>query len=115
MLAQTATNTFMHHGASATNSHFVTFTPGSSAVVATTRESAYTAPTIGNRTTRAGKFPGSLIYVVAPSNWVGRVREIRVTRPAIFGQRLDTSPGVIEGYVYGQSTTTTGDSVLLEY
>jgi hypothetical protein len=56
-----------------------------------------------------------LIYVVAASNWVGRVREIRVTRPAIFGQRLDTSPGVIEGYVYGQSTTTTGDSVLLEY
>ena len=115
MLSQTTTNTFMHHGASVANSHCVTFTPGTGTVVPTTRESAYSAPTAQQRTTRAGKFPGSLLYFVSASNWVGRLREIRVTRPAIFGQRLDTTPGTIKGYVYGQSTTTNGDAVLLEY
>jgi hypothetical protein len=115
MLTNAATNTFMNHGASSTNSHFVTFAPGNGTIVPTTRENFYFSITAAQRTTRAGKFPGTPLYVTSTSNWVGRVREIRVIRPAIFGQRLDTTPGTIKGYVYAQSTSTNGDSVLLEY
>jgi len=115
MLNNAATNTFMNHGASSTNSHFVTFAPGTGTIVPTARENFYFSITAAQRTTRAGKFPGTPLYVTSTSNWVGRVREIRVIRPAIFGQRLDTTLGTIKGYVYAQSTSTNGDAVLLEY
>jgi hypothetical protein len=115
MLTNATANAFMNHGTGSGNSHFVTFAPGSGTIVPTTRESFYFNVTSAQRTTRAGKFPGSLVYVGSASNWVGRVREIRVTRPALFGQRLDTTPGTIKGYAYGQNSATVGDTVLLEY
>jgi len=115
MLTNAATNTFMNHGTSSGGSHFVTFAPGTGTIVPSARENFYFSITAAQRTTRAGKFPGTPLYVTSTSNWVGRVREIRVIRPAIFGQRLDTTPGTIKGYVYAQSTSTNGDAVLLEY
>jgi len=115
MLTNAATNTFMNHGTSSGGSHFVTFAPGTGTIVPSVRENFYFSITAAQRTTRAGKFPGTPLYVTSTSNWVGRVREIRVIRPAIFGQRLDTTPGTIKGYVYAQSTSTNGDAVLLEY
>lgn len=115
MLTNASTNAFMGHSSGSSNSHFVTFTPGTANVVATTRENFYFNLTTTQRTTRNSKFPGSPLYVVSASNWVGRVREMRVIRPALFGQRLDISPGNIKGYVYAQSSSTNGDAVLMEY
>jgi hypothetical protein len=115
MLTNAATNTFMNHGTSSGGSHFVTFAPGTGTIVPSVRENFYFSITAAQRTTRAGKFPGTPLYAASASNWVGRVREIRVIRPALFGQRLDTTPGVIKGYVYAQNSNTNGDAVLLEY
>ena len=114
MLNFAVTNVFMGHGGSSTNSHFLTFTPGSATMVATVREIGLNAQTAANRTTRAGKFPASVMYAVCASNWCGRIRELRLIRPASFGQRIDAA-GVNKGYVFSFSTTTGGDSVLMEY
>ena len=114
MLTNTVVNTFMWHGGSATNAHFLTFTPGSATMVATLREIVITSQTAANRTTRAGRFPASVMYATCVANWCGRIREFRMIRAATFGQRVD-SVGVNKGYVFASSTTTPGDSVLMEY
>lgn len=114
MLNFAVINVFMGHGGSATNAHFLTFAPGSATMVATLREIGINAQTAANRTTRAGRFPATVMYAVCAANWCGRIREIRLIRPASFGQRVD-SAGVNKGYVFSFSTTTGGDSVLMEY
>ena len=114
MLNFAAVNTFLWHGGSATNAHFLTFTPGSATMVATLRENGLNAQTAANRTTRAGRFPATVMYATCVANWCGRVREVRFIRAATFGQRVD-SAGVNKGYVFASSTTTAGDSVLMEY
>lgn len=114
MLNFALVNTFMGHGGSSTNAHFLTFTPGSATMVATLREIGTNAQTAANRTTRAGRFPATVMYAVCAANWCGRIREIRLIRPASFGQRIDAA-GVNKGYVFASSTTTPGDSVLMEY
>jgi hypothetical protein len=114
MLTNTVVNTFMWHGGSATNAHFLTFTPNTGTMVATLREIVIASQTAANRTTRAGRFPASVMYATCVANWCGRIREFRLIRPATFGQRVD-SVGVNKGYVFASSTTTPGDSVLMEY
>jgi hypothetical protein len=114
MLNSATVNVFMGHGGSATNAHFLTFTPGSATMVATLREIGINAQTAANRTTRAGRFPATVMYAVCAANWCGRIREIRLIRPATFGQRVDAA-GVNKGYVFSFSTLTGGDSVLMEY
>jgi hypothetical protein len=114
MLTNTVVNTFMWHGGSSTNAHFLTFTPNSATMVATLREIVIASQTAANRTTRAGRFPASVMYATCVANWCGRIREFRLIRPATFGQRVD-SAGVNKGYVFASSTTTPGDSVLMEY
>jgi hypothetical protein len=114
MLNSNTVNTFMYHGSSATNAHFLTFTPGTATMVATLREIVITAQTATNRTTRTGRFPGTVMYAICGANWCGRIRELRLIRAATFGQRVDAA-GVNKGYVFASSTTTVGDSVLMEY
>lgn len=114
MLNFAVTNVFMGHGGSASNSHFLTFTPGSATMVATLREIGLNAQTAANRTTRAGRFPATVMYATCAANWCGRIREIRLIRPASFGQRIDAA-NVNKGYVFSSSTLTGGDSVLMEY
>lgn len=114
MLNAAIVNVFMGHGPSATNSHFLTFSPGTGTMVATLRETVLNAQTAANRTTRLGKFPATVMYAVCAANWCGRIREMRLIRQATFGQRVDAS-GVNKGYVFASSTLTAGDSVLMEY
>jgi hypothetical protein len=54
------------------------------------------------------------MYATCVANWCGRIREFRLIRASTFGQRVD-SAGVNKGYVFASSTTTPGDSVLMEY
>ena len=114
MLNFATTNVFMGHGGSATNAHFLTFAPNTGTMVATLREVGINAQTAANRTTRAGRFPATVMYATCVANWCGRIREIRLIRPASFGQRVDAA-GVNKGYVFSFSTLTGGDSVLMEY
>jgi hypothetical protein len=114
MLNSSVINVFMGHGGSATNAHFLTFTPGTATMVATLRETVLSAQTAAMRTTRAGRFPATVMYARCDANWCGRIREMRVIRPASFGQRVDAA-GVNKGYVFSFSTITGGDSVLMEY
>ena len=114
MLTNAATNVFMGHGVSSTNSHFVTFLPGLSTVAATTRSNFYFSMTVNSYTSRAGKYPTIPIYCVTSGNWCGRVREIRVMRPATSGARIDAS-GVNKGYVYATNANNATDAVLLQY
>jgi len=114
MLNFAIVNTFLGHGGSATNAHFLTFSPGTGTMVGTLRETGLNAQTAANRTTRAGRFPGTVVYAVCAANWCGRVREVRFIRAATFGQRVD-SAGVNKGYVFASSTLNAGDSVLMEY
>ena len=83
-------------------------------MTATSREAFFFSVTAPSRTTRTGKFPATVMYATQGTNWCGRIREIRVIRPATFGQRLDAS-GVNKGYVYASNTTSATDSVLMEY
>lgn len=114
MLNQNVVNTFLGHGASSGNAHFLTFTPGSATIAATLRENFVISQTAANRTTRNGKFPATVMYATCAANWCGRIREVRVIRAATFGQRVDDA-GVNKGYVFASSTTTAGDSVLMDY
>ena len=114
MLNFALVNTFMGHGGSATNAHFLTFAPGSATMVATLREIGTNAQTAANRTTRAGRFPATVMYAVCAANWCGRIREFRIIRASTFGQRVDAA-GVNKGYVFSSSTLNAGDSVLMEY
>lgn len=114
MLTNATTNVFLGHGASATNSHFVTFNPGLSTVAATTRSHFYFSMTVASMTSRAGKFPTIPIYCGTAATWCGRVREIRVMRPATSGSRIDAS-GVNKGYVYATNAINATDAVLLQY
>jgi hypothetical protein len=114
MLGAAVINVFMGHGGSATNAHFLTFTPSTSTMVATLRETVLNSQTAAMRTTRAGRFPATVMYATCAANWCGRIREMRIIRPASFGQRVDAA-GVNKGYVFSFSTLTGGDSVLMEY
>lgn len=114
MLGSGVAGTFMANGGSANNSHFFSFTPGSGVMHGTARENSYAGVTSASRTTRAGKFPATVMYAVGTTAWAGRIREMRVIRPATFGQRLDAA-GVNKGYIFAATTTTPGDSVLMEY
>jgi hypothetical protein len=114
MLNSAVINVFMGHGGSATNAHFLTFTPGNGTMVATLRDSVLSLQTAATRTTRAGRFPATVMYANCTANWCGRIRELRVIRPSSFGQRVD-SAGVNKGYVFSFSTISGGDSVLMEY
>lgn len=114
MLTNATTNVFLGHGGSATNSHFVTFNPGLSTTAATTRSNFHFSMTVNSYTSRAGKYPTIPIYCVTTNNWCGRVREIRVMRPATSGARIDAS-GVNKGYVYATNSINATDAVLLQY
>lgn len=114
MLNFATVNVLLGHGGSSTNSHFLTFSPGTATMVATLREIGLNLQTAANRTTRAGRFPASVMYATCVANWCGRIREFRLIRAATFGQRIDAA-GVNKGYVFASSTTTSGDSVLMEY
>lgn len=114
MLNFATINVFMGHGNTNTNAHFLTFTPGSATMVTTLREVGINAQTAANRTTRAGRFPATVMYATCAANWCGRIREMRIIRPSSFGQRVDAA-GVNKGYVFSFSTITGGDSVLMEY
>lgn len=114
MLTNATTNVFLGHGGSATNSHFVTFNPGLATTAATTRTNFHFSMTVNSYTSRAGKYPTIPIYCVTTANWCGRVREIRVMRPATSGARIDAS-GVNKGYVYATNASNATDAVLLQY
>lgn len=112
-----ASGTLWAHSTSAGNPHGYIWRPGVTTIDTVSRQwlSTGTATAV-HHTNLSGEFIGDPLFIPATTGWVGRVREVSWTRPVLYHQRVDTTPGVIAAYGIGWSTTSaTGDALFLKY
>ena len=102
------------HSTSIGVSHAMCWKPGLNAVENVNRDASWPSILTVNSVTRSGRFPGRPIWIKSPTGWVGRLRNRLVTYPAIANQRL-MDGATNKGYAIAASTTTTGDTILMEY
>lgn len=105
---------YLIHSTSINFGHFMLWRPGTSTIDTANRTTSWAGITTANTTTRGGKFPGQPIWVTTAVAWGGRVRNRYVIRPGLCNQKL-VDGTTSEGYALAQNTTTTGDTVLMEY
>jgi hypothetical protein len=109
--ASTNASLFTNLG-SATDQHFVTFTPGAGTVVGTGRFGTY-APTY-SFTSRNGDLPQIPFQVWNGTQYVGQLRQIFITRDAVNATawNVGTTP---KGYLLSSQVISANDAVLLAY
>jgi len=105
---------YLIHNTSINFGHFMLWRPGTATIDTANRTASWTGITTANSTTRGGKYPGQPIWVTTAAAWGGVVRNRYVIRPGLCNQRL-VDGTTSKGYALAQSTTATGDTVLMEY
>jgi hypothetical protein len=111
--ASTVTNMFSH-GVSQNNNHMGIFTPATGSIRTVTKNIALGTITTEELTSRSGrliKIPITTKYVVAPTNFAGRLREVWIFRDSIIGNTV-TNGAIVNGYIIGNNTSTIADCVL---
>ena len=112
-----ATGVLWSQSTSAGGPHGYMWRPGSTTVDTVARVWTTTgAQTATSFTDLANQYAGIPLYMPASSGHVGRIREAYLSRPLLYHQRVESSPGVIAAYGMGWSTSSaTGDSLFLKY
>lgn len=116
-LSAGGTGTLWVHSTNAATAHTYVWRPGVSVVDTGARQWITTgSQTVAQLTDLAGQFPGQPMFLPASSGFVGRIREIYLSRPMLYHTRVESSPGVISAYGMGASVSSAiGDGLFLKY
>jgi hypothetical protein len=110
----TATTNMFTHGGATGNNHMGVFTPNTGSIKTVTKNISLGTIATEELTSRSGrliKMPITAKYVIGPTNFAGRLREIWMFRDAIIGNTV-TNGATVNGYIIGNNTASTADCVL---